>query len=71
MEQQVEGRQQAGRQAHKPSIAGEFSKATPVLLSDAVEPEMLEILVGRDVKQHHDEQHLGAGELASLVAPKL
>ena len=29
---------------------------------------MLEILVGRDVKQHHDEQHLAEEELAGSPA---
>ena len=25
---------------------------------------MLEVLVGRDVEEHHDEEHLAVGELA-------
>ena len=29
---------------------------------------MLEIFVGRDMKQHHDEQHLPEGELANSSA---
>ncbi|KKZ11844.1 MAG: hypothetical protein TE42_06820 [Candidatus Synechococcus spongiarum SP3] len=43
MQQQVKRQQQAGHQAHKPAIAGEFSKAVPVFLSEAIEPEMPEI----------------------------
>lgn len=42
---------------------GQFSTAVPVLLWEAVESEMLEILVGRD-----GEQHLAAGEPAKASA---
>ena len=45
MQQQVKGQQQSRLQAHKPAIAGEVSEAVPILLAEAVEPEMLAILI--------------------------
>ena len=36
----------------------------PVLVPQAIEAEVLEILVGRDGQQRQDEEHLSEGELA-------
>ena len=36
-------------------------------MADPVEVERLEILVRREMKQHHDEQHLGTRELARTL----
>ena len=55
MQQQVRRQQQAGQQAHKSTVARQLTKAVPVLVSDAIKPEVLEVFVGRDVEQHHDE----------------
>ena len=44
MKEQVEWQQQAGLQAHKPATSGEFCKALPVLLCEAIVPDMLEVL---------------------------
>ena len=63
--EQVKGQQEVGLQAHKPALTGEWSQAGPALLCEAIAPEMLEVLVGRDVKQHQDGEHLGEGELAA------
>jgi hypothetical protein len=37
----------------------QIAKAGTMLMADPVEVERLEMLEGREVKQHHDEQHLG------------
>jgi hypothetical protein len=37
----------------------QIAKAGAMLMADPVEIERLEMLEGREVKQHHDEQHLG------------
>ena len=64
MKEQVKRQQQAGLQAHKPATSGEFCTALPVLLCEAIVPDMLEVLVSRDVEQHQDGEHLAEGELA-------
>ena len=45
----------------------QISKTVPILAPDPAEVERLEMLVGREVKQHHDEQHLGARQLAGAL----
>jgi hypothetical protein len=37
----------------------QIAKAGAMLMADSIEIERLEMLEGRKVKQHHDEQHLG------------
>jgi hypothetical protein len=41
-----------------------IAKAGAILLADPVAVECLEVLERREVKQHHNEQHLGARQLA-------
>jgi hypothetical protein len=36
------------------------AKAVTILLADPVAVKRLEVLERREVKRHHDEQHLGA-----------
>ena len=45
----------------------QIAKAVPILLPDPIEVERLEMLERREVKQHHDEQHLRARELAGTL----
>jgi len=45
----------------------EITKAGTMLMADPVEVEHLEILVWREVKQHHDKQHFGARQLAGAL----
>jgi hypothetical protein len=51
---------QPRHQADEAIIMRQIAKAGAMLNADPVEVEGLEILVRREVKQHHDEQHLGA-----------
>ena len=67
MQQHREGNKQPGHQADEPVIVRQLVKAGAILTADAVEVEHLEVLVGREVKQHHDEQHLGARQLAGTL----
>src|SRR3954452_16171755 len=60
VQQHREGDKQPGHQADEPVIVRQLVTAGAILTADAVEVEHLEVLVGREVKQHHDEQHLGA-----------
>jgi len=46
----------------------QIAKAAAMLMADPVEVERFEVLVWREVKQHHDEQHLGARQLAAALA---
>jgi len=46
-------------------------KAGAILMPDAVAVERLEMLERREVKQHHDEQHLGQGQLACALPCRL
>jgi hypothetical protein len=60
VQQHHQGDEQARHQADEPVIMRQITKAGAILAADPVEVERLEILVRREVKQHHDEQHLGA-----------
>jgi hypothetical protein len=46
----------------------QIAKAGAMLLADPVAVERLEVPEGREVKQHHDEQHLGARQLAGALS---
>src|SRR5512138_755395 len=46
---------------------GKLPKAGAMLLADPIMVEHLEMLERREMKQHHDEQHLRARELASTL----
>jgi len=41
----------------------QVAKAGAMLMADAVAVERLEVLLRREVKQHHDEQHRRARQL--------
>ena len=57
MQEEVEGQQQPRHQGHKPAIAGDITQAVAEFLLCAIGPERLEVLVGREMKQHHDGEH--------------
>src|SRR3954452_5641623 len=48
-------------------VMGKLTKAGAMLLADPIMVEHLEMLEWREVKQHHDEQHLRARELAGAL----
>jgi hypothetical protein len=52
--------EQPRHQADKAVIVRQSAKAGAMLVADPIAVEGLEMLVWREVKQHHDEQHLGA-----------
>src|SRR3954449_8657262 len=60
VQQHHQGDEQARHQADEAVVMRQITKAGAMLNADAQEVERLEILVRREVKQHHDEQHLGA-----------
>jgi hypothetical protein len=60
VQQHHQGDEQARHPADEAVIMRQITKAGAILAADPVEVERLEILVRREVKQHHDEQHLGA-----------
>lgn len=68
VQQHHQGHEQPRHQADEAVIMGQIAKAGAMLTADAVEVEGLEILVRREVKQHHDEQHLRARQLAGALA---
>ena len=45
----------------------QIAKAGAMLMANPVEIERLEMLEGQEVKQHHDEQHLGPRQLAGAL----
>jgi hypothetical protein len=49
----------------------QIAKAGAMLLTDPVVVECLEVLERREMKQHHDEQHLGARQLAGALPCRL
>jgi hypothetical protein len=63
--------EQPRHQADEAVIVRQIAKAAAMLIADPVEVERLEILVRREVKQHHDEQHLGAWQLALALSSPL
>lgn len=68
MQQDHQRCEQPRHQADKPVIVRQLVKAGAILTADAIEIEHLEVLIGREVKQHHDEQHLGTRQLAGALA---
>jgi hypothetical protein len=60
VQQHHQGGEQPRHQADEAIVVRQIAKAGAMLAADAVEVERLEILVRREVKQHHDEQHLRA-----------
>src|SRR4051795_9866924 len=64
MQQDHQRREQPWHQADKTVVMGKLTKAGAILLADPIMVEHLEMLERREVKQHHDEQHLRARELA-------
>ena len=67
VQQHHQGDEQARHQADEAVVMRQITKAGAMLNADAVEVERLEILVRREVKQHHDEQDLGARQLAGSL----
>jgi hypothetical protein len=68
VQQHHQGDEQPRHQADKAVIVRQIAKAGAMLLADPVAVERLEVLERREVKQHHDEQHLGARQLAGALA---
>jgi hypothetical protein len=60
VQQHHQGDEQPRHQADEAVIMRQVAKAGAILMADPMEGERLEILVRREVKQHHDEQHLRA-----------
>jgi hypothetical protein len=63
--------EQARHQADETIIMRQIAKAGAMLMTDPVMVEHLEMLERREVKQHHDEQHLGARQLAWALPGRL
>jgi len=59
--------EQPRHQADETVVMRQIAKAGTMLMANPVEVEHLEILVWREVKQHHDEQHLRARQLARAL----
>lgn len=59
--------EQPRHETDKAIIVRQIAKTGAKLLADPVEVERLEMLEWREVKQHHDEQHLGARQLARAL----
>jgi hypothetical protein len=59
MQQDHQRREQPRHQADEAVIMRQIGKAGAILLPDPVAVERLEMFEWREVKQHHDEQHLG------------
>jgi hypothetical protein len=59
--------EQPRHQADETVIMRDVAKAGAILLADAIVVKHLEMLERREVKQHHDEQHLGARQLARAL----
>ncbi len=68
LHQDAKRNRQARHQSDKPSAARQVSKAVAMFLLHAIEPEGLEMLEGREMKQHHDEEHFAERELARARA---
>jgi hypothetical protein len=64
MQQNHQRREQSRHQADEAVIMRKIAKAGTILLADPVVVKHLEMLERREVKQHHDEQHLGLRQLA-------
>ena len=62
MQEEVRGQQEPWHQGHKSAIAGELAKAMAELLLHAIAADVLEILVGGELEEYHDEKHLAEGE---------
>src|SRR4051794_4495092 len=67
MQQDHQRREQPRHQADETVVMGKLTKAGAMLLADPILAEHLEMLERREVKQHHDEQHLRARELAGTL----
>jgi hypothetical protein len=63
--------EQPRHQADEAVIVRQIAKAGAMLLADPVAVKCLEVLERRQMKQHHDEQHLGARQLASALPCRL
>ena len=67
MQQDHQRREQPWHQADETVVMRKLTKAGAMLLADPIMVEHLEMLERREVKQHHDEQHLRARELAGAL----
>src|SRR3954467_6070113 len=67
MQQDHQRREQPRHQADETIVMWKLTKAGAMLLADPIMVEHLEMLERREVKQHHDEQHLSARELAGAL----
>jgi hypothetical protein len=63
--------EQTRHQTDEAVIMRDRAKAVPILLPDPIEVERLEMLERREVKQHHDEQHLRPRQLAWALPCRL
>jgi hypothetical protein len=61
---------QPRHQADEAVIMGQIAKATAMLMANPVDVERFEMLERREVKQHHDKQHLSARQLAAALADR-
>src|SRR4051812_32154789 len=61
MQQDHQRREQPRHQADETIVMWKLTKAGAMLLADPIMVEHLEMLERREVKQHHDEQHLSPG----------
>ena len=71
VQQDHQRRKQTRHQTDEAIIMRDIAKAGTILLADPVVVEHFEILERRQVKQHHDEQHLGARQLAGALPCRL
>ena len=62
--------EQPRHQADETVVMRQIAKAGAMLMADPIEVKHLEILVWREVKQHHDEQHFGARQLAGALSAR-
>ncbi len=60
MQQDHQGCEQPRHQTDEAIIMRQIAKTVPIPLADPVVVERLKMLERREVKQHHDEQHLAA-----------
>ena len=68
VQEHTEWKEKAPHQADKPPIRRQFGKTVSVLVLNAAEPEVLEILEWREVKQDHDEEHFRQTKLTPTAA---
>ena len=71
VQQHHQRREQTRHQADETVIMRQIAKAVAIMIPHPAKVKRLEMLVWREGKQHHDEQHLGARQLASALPCRL